>query len=78
MKGVRVNVFWSENLEARSFFMADRNAYFWQHIKNPVRPSNFYMVECFEMGHDKLVFKLVKNNLVTPSVSDVSVSYAVS
>ena len=29
-------------------------------------------------GHDKLVFKLVKNNLVTPSVSDVSVSYAVS
>ena len=29
-------------------------------------------------GHDKLVFKLVKNNLVTPSVCDVSVSYAVS
>ena len=62
VKGVRVNVFWSENLEARrSFFMADRNAYFWQHIKNLVRPSNFYMVECFEIL--KIAFSKIQDFL---------------
>ena len=43
-----------------------------------IKPELRFEMNDIKKGHDKLVFKLVKNNLVTPSVSDVSVSYAVS